>query len=578
MAHYSQFVTLACVCLAAAAGATAAAGAAATASVILQPKVNQLGYLPDGPKRFVIVVESARPGDAFQVLDEAGTVAYEGRLGTAPMDDAASSGEVVLQGDFSPLTRPGRYTVRVNAVQSHPFAISAEVYDRLYHDALRCFYLIRANAPLDDPVTGLAHPAGHHDAEYDTRPGEFGDFTGGWYNAGDYGKWTHEAAFSAAYMMWLYELRAKVAGGAAAGDVISADDSGIPESGNGVPDILDQARWGLEWLLKMQNADGGVYHKVDTEPAFAWGLPPEKDPHPRKVRYGHAFSTVDAATLTAAMAQAARVFRPFDAQFAETCRRAAERSWPWVVAHPDLVQNDPYYVRNETWQERLWALGEMCRLTGDAKLATDFARAVDEHELSQPNWNAPQALGYLAVITAPGLPADLREKVTAALVRAAEARLRTARAAGYGVALRPQDYVWGSATHVAGWANLMLMAYGLTGRLEFRNGAQAQLDYLLGVNALDQCFVTGHGTRRNEHPYHWTWRVYQKTMPGWLTGGPNRYPYGADPPLRKLQETGAPPQKCWLDLSMDGGSWASNEGATDQNAALVFLSGWFATP
>lgn len=119
MAHYSQFVTLACVCLA------AAAGAAATASVILQPKVNQVGYLPDGPKRFVIVVESARPGDAFQVLDEAGTVAYEGRLGTAPMDDTASSGEVVLQGDFSPLTRPGRYTVRVNAVQSHPFAISA---------------------------------------------------------------------------------------------------------------------------------------------------------------------------------------------------------------------------------------------------------------------------------------------------------------------------------------------------------------------------------------------------------------------------------------------------------------------
>ena len=558
------------VCLAAAASvliAMFALGAQPASPVFPHPKVNQVGYLPDGPKRFVIAAESVRPGDPFQVLDEAGAVVHEGRLGAEPFDDTASSGEVVLRGDFSAFRQQGRYRVRVGETESHQFRVSADAYDSLFRDALRCFYLIRANVPLDDAVTGLAHPAAHRDAEFDTRPGEFGDFAGGWYNAGDYGKWTHEAAFSAAYMMWLYELR---------GEAVGRDDTAIPESGNGVPDVLDQARWGLEWLLKMQNPDGSVYHKVDTEPAFAWGLPPEKDPHPRKVRYGNVFSTVDAATLTAAMAQAARVFTPFDAEFAEKCRRAAERSWPWVVAHPDLIQKDPYYSRNETWQERLWALGEMCRLTGDARLATDFARVVDEHELSQPNWNAPQALGYLAVVTAPGLPADLREKVAAALVRTAEARLRTARAAGYGVALAPQEYVWGSAAHVAGWANLMLVAYRLTGRAEFMDGAQAQLDYLLGVNALDQCFVTGYGTRRNEHPYHWTWRVYQKTMPGWLTGGPNRYPYGADLPLRQLQETGAPPQKCWLDLSVDGGSWASNEGTTDQNAALVFLSGWFA--
>ncbi|KPK57310.1 MAG: hypothetical protein AMK73_10280 [Planctomycetes bacterium SM23_32] len=472
---------------------------------------------------------------------------------------------------FSALAEPGRYTVRISGAESHPFTVGSDVYDGLYADALRCFYVIRANAPLDDPVTGLSHPASHvTDAEYDTRPGEFRDYKGGWYNAGDYGKWAHEAAFSAAYMMWLYELR----GGGPAGGVIVRDDLRIPESGNGVPDLLDEARWGLEWLLKMQNADGSVYHKVDTEPDFAWGLPPEEDPHPRKVRYGDALSTVDAADFVGAVAQAARVFAGFDADFARTCEQAARRSWEWVEAHPDAAQNDPYYTRRDTWPELLWALGEMHRLTGDEELLARFERETRTRPVSEPNWNDPQAFGYLAVITAPQTPDPSRSGLSAALVRAAELRLNVARATGYGVALEPQMYVWGSNAHAAGRGNLMLMAYHLTGRTEFRDGAQAQLDYLLGLNALDQCFVTGYGTRRNEHPYHWTWHVYQKTMHGWLSGGANSHAQGADPPLRRLQEAGTPPAKCWLDLCINGGSWASNEGATDQNAQLLFLAGW----
>jgi endoglucanase len=539
---------------------------ALAAETFLHPKVNQVGYLPEGRKRFAVVAETASRGDAFEVVDEEGRTAYTGRIEAEPISDEAA-GETVLRGDFSALTRPGRYAVRMGGTESHPFLIAEDVYDPLFADAARCFYIIRANVPLDDPVTGISHPAAHvNDAEYDTRPGELGDFKGGWYNAGDYGKWTHEAAFSAACMMWLYELRGEGPAG--------RDDLRIPESGNGMPDILDEARWGLEWLLKMQNEDGSVYHKVDTEPDFAWGRPPEEDPHPRKVRYGDGLSTVDAADFVGAMAQAARVFGPFDAEFAATCREAAERSWPWVVAHPDLPQKDPYYTRNETWPEVFWALGEMYRLTGDADLAGRLAREAEAHPLSELYWNNPQAFGYMAVITAPHTPNGLRTSLQGALTRTAERRLEVAAGTGYGVPLEPKMYMWGSNAIAAGRANVMLFAHHVTGRREFLDGAQAQLDYLLGLNALDQCFVTGYGTRRNEHPFHWTWRVYGKLMPGWLSGGPNRYPTGADQPLRRLQEAGTPPAKCWLDLCTGGGSWASNEGTTDHNAQLLFLAGW----
>jgi endoglucanase len=99
------------------------------------------------------------------------------------------------------------------------------------------------------------------------------------------------------------------------------------------------------------------------------------------------------------------------------------------------------------------------------------------------------------------------------------------------------------------------------------------LNWLLGTNSLDLSFIVGHGVKAVTHPYHWTMATYGKALPGWAAGGPNQYATGADPLLLDKINAKTPPAKCFVD-AYQGGSWASNEGETTENAALVFSTGY----
>ncbi len=146
----------------------------------------------------------------------------------------------------------------------------------------------------------------------------------------------------------------------------------IPESNNDLPDILDQVKVGLNWLLKMQKDDGAVFHKVDSEPDFAYGFGPDEDPHSRKLSDPNNLSTIDAADFTAVIAHASRVFEPFDSTFSETCKAAALKSWEWVQNNPGIGQLDVYYTDSQTWQEETWAKAEIYMLTEDQSILGDL--------------------------------------------------------------------------------------------------------------------------------------------------------------------------------------------------------------
>jgi hypothetical protein len=136
---------------------------AAPANVVLAtPKTNQVGYVPQSTKVFVIAASAASPGQAFQIQSKAGGEAvFEGLLGDAAIDDTAASGESVLQGDFSAFMTPGVYRVMVGTNASHAFAIAPDVYHDLFRAAGRTFYVIRSGEAIDDRnddrARGLAH-------------------------------------------------------------------------------------------------------------------------------------------------------------------------------------------------------------------------------------------------------------------------------------------------------------------------------------------------------------------------------------------------------------------------------------
>ena len=541
--------------------------------VSFKPKINQIGYLPLQKKFFTVVTQTAGTNAAFEVKRVSDDSAvFSGAISGAVITDP-DAGEDVVSGEFSGLNTPGEYYVEVNNQRSYNFLIADDAYDTLFKDALRGFYSIRCGTDMNDPVTGLVHGACHMaDGGYNDKSGT-GDLTGGWHNAGDFGKWTHEHAFSVAYMLWLYELKTQAMQGL---------DINTPESG-GVSDILQQAKWGLEFMLKMQNPDGSIYNKVDTEPMFVFGTAPENDPLTRTAKpqslANNQYSTIPAATFCAVMAQSYRVFLSIDPAFAARCSASAKAAWDWLDTHPKTGETDPYYTDANYYDELMWAQAEMYRLTGDGTFAAAFQNSLNAINVERPAWYNPMIFGCMSMYFNPSASQAIKDLIKAKTTEEAANCITKSDASGYRVAMSTGEYWWGSLTNVIGRGNLFIFANLCTGDDKYLDYALFQLDFVLGVNALEQVFVTGFGTIRNDDPFHWIKRVYGIMFAGWPSGGPNNQGAGiggaADQPLADLIAAGTPAQKCWVDMGSSAGSWASNEGATDHLAALIFLAGFF---
>jgi endoglucanase len=542
--------------------------------VIPNPKVNQLGYFPDATKYFCVASDLVSAGDTFHLIDLSHNVVFAGAISGTPINDTASTGEYVWKVDFSEFTTPGSYSIELQKKKSYPFQIKEKVYNDLFKDALRCFYLIRCGLAENDPVTGITRPACHaHDARIRGGAGSI-DVAGGWHNACDKGKYVHEASISIAHMLWLYELK---------GNSLADLGINIPESGNGVSDLLDEARWGLEWLLKMQKPDGTVYHKVDSEPNLYYcpEQPPDQDPYDA-VRYvefqkcdePQEPSTVDAADFAGVMSQASRVFKGIDSAFAGECLGAAQKAWTWVSANPNVGQTDPYYRDSVSWQEYLWAKGEMARTLNSNILRAEFNANIDTASLTYIMWGTPQLFGYLALYYDGNTGAGLKSTISDRIVSLCNSIVAMSQSSGYGVALRFWEYWWESNSDVINKGNCLLYGYEMTHNAAYLDAALGQLNYILGLNSLDKSFVMSYGSNAMEHPYHWIYNAYGAPLPGWMAGGANSY--GGDVILDDIVHAGTPRAKCYTDISECGlGAWACNEGEICLNSALVFMTGYF---
>ncbi len=529
--------------------------------IVSSPKVNQIGYLPGSAKVFSYTVAQASAPQPFTIENSDGAAVLRSTLSKALFDEREAAGEFVRQGDFSALREPGTYRVRVGDALSERFVIGQQAYDSLLRAAARCFWIIRANIAVDDPVTGIAHPVSHPgDAALPDPWGRVRDVSGGWYNAGDFGKWVHMEAISSSAMMWLYELRP---------DAVRNFDLQLGERERELPDLFALAKWGLSFMLRMQNADGSVLHKVDSQPNF-WLGPIEKDPYTRRIRQG---GSIDAGVFVGAMLQAARTFRNFDPAFASRCENAALSAWKWLEANPRVMQKDPYYVDEECWQEELWALAEMARSTGDAVLQDRVMAEMDRRPLVPLMWDQPQIMGYFSLCVGEKVRADVKQRAQKKVLDLAQSMTRVSAANGYGVSLTPTEYVWGSVENVLYKCGAVFFAAEIANDNSFREAARRQLDYVLGANSLRHSFVAGFGAKSSIGAHHWTNWSLHKIMPGWVSGGPNQFTKGADPQLLKVIQRGTPPAKCFVDLPPPDTSWASNEGTTSENAGLVFAVG-----
>ena len=352
-------------------------------------------------------------------------------------------------------------------------------------------------------------------------------------------------------------------------------DLGIPESGDAVPDLLDEARWNLRWMLAMQDPhDGGVYHKLTNLRFDGMVMPRDA----RERRYVVQKGTAAALDFAAVMAQAARVYAPFEARFPgepARMRQAAEQAWRWAQAHPDVAYVQPDDVHTGAYgdasfdDEFAWAAAELFLLTGDA----GYLRAFERHAAAPdvPSWARVGSLGWSSLARhRDRLPDDaIRARVDAGIDTLAASLADRVQASAWGIAMQAEDFVWGSNAQALNQAMMLLQGYRLSGRRAYLDAAQSQLDYVLGRNPLGVSFVTGHGLRTPMHIHHRPSQAdgVAEPVPGWLSGGPNpRQQDAGDCPVPYPSML---PARAWLDHDC---SYASNEVAINWNAPLVYVA------
>lgn len=542
--------------------------------------LNQVGFYPKASKQAVAVGVEA---DSFYVIPAGGTdTVYTGALGTAYLWDASNEQARIL--DFTSFTDTGSYQIEIAGAPASP---QFRIADAMHHDvakaSIKAFYYNRSSFALDEKYAGVfKRAAGHPDtavvihgsAASDSRPeGTVLSSPGGWYDAGDYGKYIVNSGISTFTLMAAYE---------AFPDFYDTLDVAIPESDNKLPDLLDEALFNIRWMLTMQDPDdGGVYHKLTTA-NFCGMVMPDKD---LLTRYVVKKSTAAALDFAAVCAQASRVYKKFDSElpgFADSCLAASLRAWNWARANPkqyysnsDASTSLPKIVTGEygdksVTDEFTWAATELYIATKQDSFFTIGYPSGKLEKVSLPSWPGVAALGlYSMYLCHDSLSAVSPDAISAALQSAANLHVTRMNNCPYHVAMTKNDFYWGSNCVAANQGMVLALAYLATKEGTFKTSALNQLDYLLGRNPTGYSYVTGIGDKSPMFIHHRPSAAdgIDEPVPGFLAGGPNSEQQDS---AGCAFYTSSLPALSYLDKEC---SYASNEIAINWNASLVFLAG-----
>ena len=595
-------------------------------------RVNQVGYFTNSEKKATVVTNATSPIE-WKLVNANNQTVKTGM--TKVLGDDEASGDNVHQIDFSDYNVQGKgyklvidkqYTVPqhndevdedLNVLgESTPFEIGDNIYSQMKYDAIKYFYLNRSGIPIEEKYTDgrsdLARPAGHTDDILPNAEGTWykGNYTldvrGGWYDAGDHGKYVVNGGISTWTMQNQYE-RALNNGEDVTKAPYGDNTMNIPESGNKYPDILDESRYNVELMLKMQVPDGQeyagmVHHKAHDIRWTALGIRPDED---EMERFLQPPSTAATLNMAAVAAQASRLWAKYDSAFADKCLKAAEKAWAAAEKHPDIFApikggvGGGAYGDDKVTDEFYWAAAELYATTGESKYLDKMKSS--EYYLTMPttltggedtgisgcfDWGNVEGLGTLTLLASKNnLPASELDKAKANVTKAADTFISNEESEGYGTSITQsplsigiKGYPWGSNSFVTNTIIVMSYANQINGAKtdKYINGANRAMDYLLGENANNQCYVTGYGTKQLENPHHRFWayqtdNTFPKAPAGVISGGPNS---GLEDPWVKgsgWRPGQMAPAKCFMDNIE---SWSTNECTINWNAPFAWVTSY----
>lgn len=534
--------------------------------------VNLAGYPVDSSKEAFLINAGA---DSFSVLDvQNEEVVYKAAIEETYSPDEFSGDEVAVI-DFSNVTTSGNYIIETTgseSVRSDPIALSTNPYKELTLAAVQSYYYNRCGMDIDNgnPWT---YPACHlDDAPFYDNPDSSRDVTGGWHDAGDYNKFSVNTALSIGLLLNLYEMRP---------ELFIDSQLNITEAGNNVPDLLDEVRWALKWLLKMQNSEGAVYHKASQKRWIGEFLPQE-DP---AQRYIFGTGTNATATFGAVTALAAQLYESFDREFSDRLLESSKLAWTYLENHPTIqpeggFQNPDDVQGGEYGDEidldaRMWAAIELYKATDDEKYLSYFADHYAELGLDffpPLSWRDFSTLALSTFIRA-DLPEKYEEDrhiILQALEQHAEELIIKQKQSNYKTLLDAGEYYWGSNSVALGYAYPLIVLHQQTEKEVYREVALDQLHYSLGRNPFHKVFLTGLTVNSVQNPYHQLSMEleHEKPVPGMAVGGPNNRV------LLNDEELSPYPAKSYEDSEKN---YYVNEVAINWTAIFAFTAGYFST-
>ncbi len=549
--------------------------------------VNQSGYYPNAPKIAAVIVDSKTAAEAaapsfFILRANVGDTAYKGKLGE--LRKSGNSSLTTRLADFSALNQTGDFVLYLPGTgSSYPFRIRPAVHKEAAIAALKGFYYIRSSGALEEKYAGKWHrPSGHPDTAVLIHPaaasakrpaGTVISTPGGWYDAGDYNKYIVNAGITTGTLLSAFEDFPAY---------FTTLNTNIPESGNAVPDVLDEALYNMRWMLTMQDpADGGVYNKC-TNARFDGMVQPGITKLPRYVVQKGTAATLDFAAV---MAQGCRMFSKYAKQLpglADSLSRAAVNAWKWAQLNPRVAYNQDannkqfepkittggYGDRNFS-DEWFWAAAELLATTGKKVYFDTLTKHITD-TATLPSWANVAMLGYYTLVRSktslPAFAKTIAATCSMRVVALADSYLPRLASSAFGTVMggSKREFNWGSNSNAANQGIVLINAYLVTKNKNYLDAALTNVDYLLGRNATGYSFLTGTGSKSTKRPHHRPSVAdgIEDPVPGLLAGGPNSGMQ--DHSYYEYTE----PELAYTDTD---GSYASNEIAINWNAPAVYL-------
>lgn len=520
--------------------------------------INQLGYQPGAKK--TAIFRGEEKGDSFEVINvETNETVYTGQISDG--EDNSLAGETDYVGDFTEVTTPGTYKIKSDKFgESYEFKIDQGVYDNCFSDTVKMLYKQRCGAKLDQEIAGEFA----HDVCHATKATVYGtnkklDVSGGWHDAGDYGRYVVAGAKAIMDLLLSYEQ-----------DEEDRNDSlGIPESGNKIPDILDEAKYELDWMLKMQDAkSGGVYHKVTCANFPGDDVLPENEKEELIIC---PISTAATYDFAAVMAEASTIYKEYDKAFAATCQKAAKRAMDYAekngtdggFKNPEGIATGQYDDA-ATRDERYWACAEMYKITKNKEYIKTMEAIIKNGMPNGFGWASVGDYGNYILLSTPGADkVSIYQTVKDNFIQQADTLLENSKKDGYRISIG-SGYCWGSNLSVANNAMLLILANNIKANEAYVNAAWDHIHYCLGTNPMSISYVTGYGSLSPVNVHHRPSYTLGKTMSGMLVGGPDS---SLEDPYAAAVLKDAPPAKCYVD---NHASYSTNEITIYWNSPFIF--------